>query len=87
MKDREIIIENLIKVINEMINSEDFQTKLAEKSVKKIYNQTEIARIIGVSQVTIRNWTRDGMPVSILGEKTLLYNIDDVNEWIKSHKK
>lgn len=70
-----------------MINSEDFQTKLAEKSVKKIYNQTEIARIIGVSQVTIRNWTRDGMPVSILGEKTLLYNIDDVNEWIKSHKK
>lgn len=87
MEERESIMENLIEAINEMINSEEFQVKLAERGVKRIYNQTEIARIIGVSQVTIRNWTKDGMPVSILGEKTLLYNIDDVNNWIKSHEK
>lgn len=87
MDGREEIIESLIASINKVINSEEFQEKLAEKNVKKIFNQTEIARIIGVSQLTIRNWTKDGMPVSVLGEKTMLYDIDDVNNWIKSHKK
>lgn len=87
MEAREKIMESLVNSINNLINSEKFQEKLVEKSMKKVFNQTEIARIIGVSQLTIRNWTKDGMPVSILGEKTLLYNIDDVNDWIRSHRK
>lgn len=87
----ELKLENqVLSTISESVYaamiSEEFLNKLMIILHKENFNQGEIAALNGVSPVTIRQWSKGGLPVQVLGEKTLLYDKNEVNEWIKKHK-
>lgn len=46
----------------------------------------ELAGIFGVTQNTITNWIKSGMPIVVKTSKGYRFNKEDVFEWVKSHK-
>lgn len=51
------------------------------------FGTEELAGIFGVTQNTITNWVRSGMPIVVKTSKGYRFSKEDVFEWVKSHKK
>ena len=50
------------------------------------FGTEELAGIFGVTQNTITNWVKRGMPIVVKTSKGYRFNKEDVFEWVKSHK-
>lgn len=50
------------------------------------FGTEELAGIFGVTQNTITNWVKSGMPIVVKTSKGYRFDKEDVFEWVKSHK-
>jgi excisionase family DNA binding protein len=50
------------------------------------FGTEELAVVFGVTQNTITNWVKSGMPIVVKTSKGYRFNKEDVFEWVKSHK-
>ena len=49
--------------------------------VKTEYNQSETAKLFGVTITTIKNWRKQGCPVVDTGSRAVLFSIPDLYKW------
>lgn len=54
---------------------------------RDLLNKKEMASWLGISQVKLDELIREGMPISILGERTFFLSKQEVRNWILTHNK
>ena len=59
-----------------------------ELALKSYINRTQLAKELGISVATIRNWTRTkGFPEPVTrSSKTPIYRTDDITAWLEEEK-
>lgn len=54
---------------------------------RDLLNKKEMGAWLGISQVKLDELIREGMPISILGERTFFLSKQEVRNWILTHNK
>jgi DNA-binding transcriptional MerR regulator len=49
--------------------------------------ENEICEKLGCNRVTLRRWRQQGMPFKEVNQISILYDFDDVQDWIRSYSK
>jgi predicted DNA-binding transcriptional regulator AlpA len=59
-----------------------------ELALKSYINRTQLAKELGVSVATIRNWTRTkGFPQPVTrSSKIPIYRMEDITSWLEEEK-
>lgn len=55
--------------------------------MKKIITNNELCEHYQISKPTASEYRKQGMPYINLSERTIRYNIDEVEQWLKNKKK
>lgn len=54
--------------------------------MNNLMTQKELCDWLKISKTTAERWRKEGMPYCKLSERSLRFNVDDVNKWISGKK-
>lgn len=78
----QVEIPKLKEEIRKEVHSE-YIAKLSQAD----FTQTELAKKMGVSVTTVRNWRKKGLTCKVLPDGGMRFNIHEVNRWLDENSK
>ncbi|MGX6962386.1 hypothetical protein [Vagococcus xieshaowenii] len=70
------------------ITLEAIQQARKDSSVDKdLINKTQLCEWLDISMPKLNELIRDGLPISVVGERTFFASKQEVRKWILEHKK
>jgi phage terminase Nu1 subunit (DNA packaging protein) len=49
-----------------------------------LLKRKDLARVLGVAEITIKRWQEQGLPCIRINTKSLYYDINEVRAWMKT---